>query len=351
MFSLSVLFFLLLALLATIYGVVNDRMIEEIQLMKKEIRKQEKKLLKEASNGDGLLSIAILYYQLGMKIQEGWMAKNLPGNIVTEALQAFDKASNYSSNSLIVLLPIVVSKGVLLRMMGRGEESLAAYDQVTKSYSLYPIDQATIDYNRADTLVMMGRVKEALKYFAASLKRVPCKAERYYAYITSLKEINELTKDQWNEKLIELKKIEKLCLPLTNNNNKDSIEEEDNDSLPPTNEEEDDDYEDVLPAVYPKKTLIYQDPSLGLDCSKPSDFYYALYQTYDQLKDSSKAWYYLMKAKGIDKQYRVQHFQRDNEISNFNASKLIFTREMIGSFPDVSDEASNVPIFVIGMMR
>jgi hypothetical protein len=346
---MKIALFIFLLTLSYISAVVDENVLKSINQLKKEVKKKEKLALKSENNEEAsvvqnkMIPVAISYYQLGMKIQENWLSKQIPGTSITDALEAYEKATQYAGNSVFILLPIILSQGVLLRMMGRGEESISAYDGIIKKYPLYPIDYAALEYNRADTLLMMGKVNDSIKAFEKSFSKVGCKTERYYGYISALKELGTLTKDDWKAVLTKLKKIEKYCI----------LDGEELNDVSEQNQEEEDYEDDVITTVSLKKSLVYQDYQQGLKSEKPSDFYYAIYNVYEKVGDLSNAWYYLEKGKIIERNYRPTKFNREEVLYNFNSSKMIFTHEMLSSFPNIEDEvdSSNLPIFVVGMMR
>jgi tetratricopeptide (TPR) repeat protein len=333
-----------LCLSVFVEGVVDDSVMNAISELKKDVYRKERKMLKSEEDP---VPVAVMYYQLGMKIQESWLNKLIPGTVILDALEAFDKATTYAANSTNVLFPILLNKGILFRMMSRGEESLQAYDQAESQY-MYPVDAATIHYNRADALLMMGNVNQSIRSFEKSLELIPCKTERYYGYISALKEQNLYDRSQWEEKLIALRKTEKQCIF----HGKQSEKQNDYD----------DDYEDdYLPFVYPKRSFLFPDLQSGLQSWKHSDFYYALSIVFEKLKDFPHSFQYLHKAKTIDKKAKLDNsrnsggatkgFNRKEVIENKNSTVKIFTKEMLSSFPDVSSLATTIPIFVIGMMR
>ena len=149
-------------------------------------------------------------------------------------------------------------------MMGDGEESLKSYDKLLQ-YSLSKSDKASVLYNKADTLYMMGSINQSFELYRNCLELVPCRVERYYALVKSSLEIKSLLKSNWSELLNEMQdRISNCSINLSTKSTSqnvlfdgqtymESIQEEEDQDIS-KREEEDSYYDDEIELSHKRKS-------------------------------------------------------------------------------------------------
>lgn len=89
----------------------------------------------------------------------------------------------------------------------------------------------------------------------------------------------------------------------------------------------------------------------GADSNK-GDILYAIHKAADAAQRLDIAWKYLNLAhQKVRDSRKDTPFDRIYAIEAHNTTKKVITPSLMASFPDISDEASDVPIFIVGMMR
>lgn len=180
--------------------------------------------LEDIANLPGLdeANDASLWSFLGMLLQvrDARYPSGAAGAIQEEALTAFKKALELASkqydagklngdddieeeridwdeNYKRFLFTVHSYKGMLLKMMGRGDESIISH-QLAFNSSENVWDKASARHHEASALSMMGRVSEAAEKYQEALKWFPAHLESYLPLVECYKELNTFqTKEQW----------------------------------------------------------------------------------------------------------------------------------------------------------
>ena len=166
-----------------------------------------KSQLKNMGNDDGRkYEKAQLWANLGMALQvKDVRIHEGGGALQPEALHAFDEALSLADKAdKRLLITVNQFKGILLKMMGRGEESVAAHDIVIEiAESDY--DKASAIFNKAEALSMLGRLKESIEFYRETLRINPDALQTYLPMIKVLRELNEFSKEEWHALVKEMK--------------------------------------------------------------------------------------------------------------------------------------------------
>jgi len=329
---------------------------------------------------DDELWVAVAYKNIGLMLQSKGIRQHLGGDrLQREALENYNTALFYDSGRTTSLnVQIFYLKGMLLKMMGLGDESLAALDNLAP-YELSDHDKAAAFFQRADTLQMMGRSAEASDFFKQSLALRPCKTERYYQYVNACKDIGTLEKQDWSDILDEIQLKLKEC---ESSKTLSSLEDssiavevglEGEDSI--TKNTEDEEASPELPhsvATLHTKTktskrsrraaqasaspleshLIFDDDDSEAGFSGPnSAVYWALYIAAEKAGRSALAWWYLEYANNLEKSLRAAKFDPQEATTQAKQISGAFTVELLDSLSYMKGKGSKVPIFIVGFMR
>ena len=353
--------------------VVDSAMDLSIANLKRAIENRQT-ILKWKDSDDSSISddevwIASAYKNIGLMLQSKGIRQHLGGDrLQREALENYNHALAFDKNrTKSVNVQIYYLKGMLLKMMGLGEDSLAALDNLS-SYDLSEHDEASSFFQRADTLQMMGRSVEASEFFKKSLTLRPCKTERYYQYVNACKDTGTLDKHDWSDILDEIQLKLKDCEGRKEATDKDPtdkilLEVEVNKDGPEetqsTESVEPDSGTKVTKHTRQKRTkpvieshLIFDDNENVEGVSGPnSAVYWALYLAAEKAGRNALAWWYLEHANNLEKSLRSVKF--DPKDATTQAKQIVgaFTPELLDSLSYMKGKGSKVPIFIVGFMR
>eukprot|EP01041_Mallomonas_annulata_P013383 gene13383-28372_t len=236
------------------------------------------------------------------------------GALQSEALDCFNKALALAKdNDIRLRISINQNKGILLKMMGRGEEALIAHDAVYE-LSVNKFDQASAIYHKAEAFTMLGRVKEAIQLYKRALTIQPDGLATYLPLVKGLKELNEYSKEEWKELLKEIQKKLK-----NYDDGKYDMSE----------------YESAM---------LWQSTSGELS----SEVYWALFELADKIGEQDLAWRYLEQAHAMQKR-KFTTFDEPLDDSKTESILGVFKEGFWPSPPVGLD--SMVPVFIVGMMR
>ena len=182
-----------------------------------EIRNRLKSFDKTERTRQELLLESDDWTNLGFLLQLKDVRWHLGRDLKPEALECFNRAlsimSSIGENNAPALITINHRKGMLLKMMGRGEEAVATHDIVI-GLATTVFDKAASLYHKAEALGMLGKVKEAIACYREALSLRPDQISYYLPLVRSLRELNTMTTKQWKKLLKEmnksLKKVQKL---------------------------------------------------------------------------------------------------------------------------------------------
>lgn len=311
--------------------------------------------------------VAAAYKSIGLMLQSKGIRQHLGGDrLQREALENYNLALSLDKGRTISLnVQIYYLKGMLLKMMGLGSESIESLDQLD-DFVLSDHDKASVDFQRADTLQMMGRTVEANTFFKSSLQLRPCRTERFYQYVNSCKDLGTFSKQDWLEILDYIQAKLKECEAKRNGPNK--TEQPTITGIDTDAEDEDDAEEsDVAGNLVPTEKSAALSTSAGKeiesyllfdDNDSPegisgtnSAVYWALYIAAEKAGRYALAWWYLEYANNLEKSIRAVKFDR-SEVSTQTIQILsAFTTDLLDSLAYMKGKASKVPIFIVGFMR
>ena len=151
-------------------------------------------------------SLAQLWKNLGMLLQ----AKDLQehtgmSHIQRDALKAFNEALRIANGTMPALeLQVLYLKGVLLRTMGFGHESIEALNSAISECVYNEEDKSILLFNKAEALRMIGNHSHAYIYYHAAVCRNRCRTQWYYQYVNAYKEMQGVTSNDWLSLLKEI---------------------------------------------------------------------------------------------------------------------------------------------------
>jgi tetratricopeptide (TPR) repeat protein len=218
-------------------------------------------------------------------------------------VEAFERALRLSSERGLRYF-VNQRLGMLLKVMGRGEESLNAHN--------IAFDIATNDMERADalnqkahTLGMLNRVPESIAAMEHSIKIYPMAVSSYLPLVKAHRELKDLDTKGWKALLARIKAAIK---------------------------------------TYSGRSKIDRAVmSLG------PDVYWAAFEALDALKEYKEAWRFLELAHEVALHTR----ERASEVVDME-EQLEQVRQVFkpGFFPEPSIGVnSKLPVFIVGMMR
>lgn len=307
--------------------------------------------------------VANAYKSIGLMLQSKGIRQHLGGDrLQREALENYNLALSLDKGRTISLnVQIHYLKGMLLKMMGLGKESLESLDHL-EEFVLSDHDQASVDFQRADTLQMLGRTKEANLFFKSSLTLRPCRTERFYQYVNSCKDLGSFTKQDWLEVLDNIQAKLKECEAKKNGPN-NAEQPALTSSDPYTDDDEDNEESDhsgnlvttsksAVPSKEAQSYLIFDDSDSAEGISGTnSAVYWALYIAAEKAGRYALAWWYLEYANNLEKNIRAVKFDRNEVITQTAQILGAFTTDLLDSLAYMKGKASKVPIFIVGFMR
>jgi tetratricopeptide (TPR) repeat protein len=310
---------------------------------------------------------ASAYKNIGLMLQSKGIRQHLGGDrLQREALDNYDLALSIDKGRTPSLnVQILYLRGMLLKMMGLGQESLDSLAKLENDYRLSDHDKSALFFQRADTLQMLGRSKEASQNFRKSLQLRPCRTERYYQYVNACKDVPTFSKQDWLDVLDEIQRKLKACeakmnapegdsrfktLGMAGEANGDDSDEEDEDELAGLN------------LVAQTGTAVENDVKesfLIFDDHEKEDgisgvnsaVYWALYIAAENAGRSALAWWYLEHANSLEKSLRAVKFDPKDATTQATQVLSAFTPELLDSLAYMKGKASRVPIFIVGFMR
>ena len=238
-----------------------------------------------------------------------------------EALLCFENAILLTNeNEFQLKLSYYHRKGMLLKMMSRGAESIESHRWVLE-HSLYPIDKAASLMNMGHSYSMLGNVNDANKVFREAMELHPYGFGNYIALVESYIELKQYQTDDWR---VLYEHIENLIVKWEKASKKGK-----------------------LTALYDTRS----DLSEG-DQSVPGTVYWALYLIGDKIKDFDRAWQYLEKAHVLQKLKNPSKSSLEDADNQLETIRNIFVK---GFWPNQQDTGvgltTKVPVFIVGMMR
>lgn len=174
-----------------------------------EIQKHKDRIQYLESSGGSGNEMAQEYAMLAIFIQIKDARYHVAGGLSAkhEALEAFQNALKYCDNSDPLMIRLRVSvhhrMGVLLKMMGHGEEAIESY-KLMHDLSPHSFDKSFAWFYTGEALSMLGRVRESVEYYRKALEIRPDRVLSYYPMIKGISELKEYTKEDWKELLNEL---------------------------------------------------------------------------------------------------------------------------------------------------
>lgn len=307
-------------------------------------------------------NLGILLVSRDIRVHEGGgKGQNKAIDAFNNALDMVTYIEERESGSLLISTHYY--KGILLKLMGLGHQSLRSFEIALGVKAIVPtnVDKASIYYNQGETLFMMGRLEDAILAFRTSLGLHPCKVDRYYSLVNAQKERRKLSKAEWVDLLQEIQLMLQQCStgshPTQHSNDNDDDEDDGDDE-----EDEDENLfeSDEVPAgndwskpvVLTASILdISGDRSPATEYKENADVYWALHIAADQAQRFSKSWYYLETGNNLEKTLRPMRHQREESVKQSDNIIKVFNKNFWAGLPALGETASKVPIFIVGMMR
>ncbi len=119
------------------------------------------------------------------------------------ALEAFNNALNFDLSDEDKIL-ILQRKGMLLKMMSQGAESIETLQLVFDVPTATKSDYSEAYVHIADSQTMMGQVSEALVSLQKALDANPNNLEVYYPMVQACKEVKCKTVEGWGTFVMEI---------------------------------------------------------------------------------------------------------------------------------------------------
>jgi tetratricopeptide (TPR) repeat protein len=310
---------------------------------------------------------ASAYKNIGLMLQSKGIRQHLGGDrLQREALENYDLALSIDKGRTTSLnVQILYLRGMLLKMMGLGQESLDSLAKLENDYSLSDHDKSALFFQRADTLQMLGRSKEASQNFRKSLQLRPCRTERYYQYVNACKDVPTFSKQDWQDVLDEIQRKLKECeakmstpegedrfksIGMVGEVNSDDSDEEDEDEIAGLN---------LVARTGTAAENSLKESFLIFDDHEKEDgisgvnsaVYWALYIAAESAGRSALAWWYLEHANSLEKSLRAVKFDQNDATMQATQVLSAFTPELLDSLAFMKGKSSRVPIFIVGFMR
>jgi tetratricopeptide (TPR) repeat protein len=312
------------------------------------------------------LWVASAYKNIGLMLQSKGIRQHLGGDrLQREALENYNLALSIDKGRTVSLnVQILYLKGMLLKMMGLGQESLDALEKLEHEYPLSDHDRSALYFQRADTLQMLGRSKEASQNFRKSLLLRPCRTERCYQYVNACKDVPTYSKQDWLDILDEIQRKLKACETSSGANRLGTADEMERQRIISAESDVEDGSidEGALSGLTVVATsgsdntveshLIFDDHEKEDGVSGTnSAVYWALYIAAEKAGRNALAWWYLEHANNLEKSLRAVKFDRKDAVTQANQVLSAFTPDLLNSLSFMKGKASKVPIFIVGFMR
>jgi tetratricopeptide (TPR) repeat protein len=256
------------------------------------------------------------------------------GVLQPEALTAFDNAlSLYYEYQLgdVLFLQANYFKGILLKAMGNGYASLACYNQII-GIAMSVEDESSVLFQKGETQFMLGHVSDAIDSFRSSLRLNNCRTDRYYSLVSAIRESGTYSISRWEVLVEEIQHVMKSCVTTSSS-----------------------------PVVAPEDTIERREMRSVLDLSgamqdnkvvsENSDVYWALHIAAEKAKRYQLSWWCLETGNAMEQRRREIKFNPSDSIAQTKNIVSIFTSSFWSGLPSVAQDASRLPVFVVGMMR
>ena len=304
LFSLSLLLLAVTGTRDTILSQITDQI------------KTLEQFIRSKPNADAYRKLGLLYQSRDAHFHAGGVDK-------PKALDAFNQALEWDDgNTASLMIQVNHHKGMLLKMMNRGKESLDALEQGLQ-YAETNHDQAGLLHSMADSLVFMANVDKAIDVYKETLHLAPYNLESYLPLTNCYKEKNMLSKQEWLEFLEEMENV----VDQWNQGDFDRPELRD----------------DIR-----RSSLTTSSVTILSGEITTSAIYWAMFTAAEKASKLDLAWEYLEEAHRIEMVVKGSSFDGKSLIQQTRNIKSIFHPEFWP--PGVGDD-SHAPVFIVGMMR
>lgn len=204
----------------------------DLTILDKQIDKARSMLSSgELPSSENCAEKATTWRSLGMLLQTKDVHQHKGGGALRpESYQAFTNAivcNNGRDSGLSY--QIHQHRGILLKMMGRGDEAISDHDEALK-VAATTIERVNSMYHKANALVMLGRISEAVDLYKRALQITPCDTSIYHALVQCYMEKHMLNKTEWGNLLTT---IEKSIVCEGNSNDHDDDDDDNNEGRQP----------------------------------------------------------------------------------------------------------------------
>ena len=176
----------------------NDLIDNQIKLIKSRIQQTPDTKQNSMQNAD-------LWRRLGLLLQTKDVRQHTGGGILQpEILEAFDKAIKLNDDrDSAMSFQVYEHRGMLLKMMGRGEEAIADHDLAIE-FAATNVEKCDAMSNKAAALVMLGRVQRATSLYRETLDLCPDKLSFYLPLVQCLQELGTYNTSDWESLLVDI---------------------------------------------------------------------------------------------------------------------------------------------------
>jgi tetratricopeptide (TPR) repeat protein len=192
--------FLLLLPSSSLAGETVDANLSEKIAVENEIQTLKNYLERNQNSNRNLGS---QYARLGFLYQSSDVRWHNGGKYKPYALENFNKALTYDLADEEKIL-ILQRKGMLLKMMSKGQEAVETHQQVLNMAEVSDEDASDAYVHMADAQSMMGQVSEALESLHHAFKLNPNNLEVYYPMVQACKELKCKSVEEWGRLVEEM---------------------------------------------------------------------------------------------------------------------------------------------------
>eukprot|EP01036_Dinobryon_divergens_P022684 gene22684-30966_t len=297
-------------------------------------------LTNKVSNADVWLQIGLLLQSAEAGFHGGG------GRLKLEARDAFDKSIFLNNgSSLKIDAQAFFFRGILLKTLGEGQESLNSFDYVLTLHLNFH-DVSTLLYNKAETLFMMGRLQDAVTLYRDSLDLLPCRLERYYNLVQCYRESKHLRSVDWHALVKEIQSAITDCTQSGSFDRRTAI------AVVSPESERTESY-DALTGIGDDTRPSYLEVN-GIGSSHISSAtYWALFIAAEGAGQEPLAWESLERAHEMELAVRARKFSRSQAEEQYKQIEMIFHKGFWTDLitPKIRSKSSKLPVFIVGMMR
>lgn len=350
--ALLLIFFVLVALslLSSCGGDEVQEVLLKIQQLKVAANSQSDHAIKI----DIRRRVAIGYFSLSLMHHVGG------GKFQDDALSAFNEALAVTDNSAAAaVIQLNFFQGILLRTMGRPDESFSVLAAVISEYGsqMHLKDLSNYLCNQAEALVASNQLARARDRYQSAIATNPCHDSAYYGLVKVCRDLADLSKQQWQDLTSTIESLQKSCISQSLENVIGLIADligattvliGEGASLQTSAVAVD----SFTTSTHLRNTNMFTTIDLSESNYRSMDsgsLYWTLFLCAEKISDFAKAWKFLELANAKELQQKSSEFNSALAIQQTQTLKSVFTKQFLTQ--RAKGSKSRVPIFVVGMMR